>query len=781
MRPPKIKHSPDSNYLMINAVSNYLVRYRVINFTITCLFLVLASLGLKGFGFETDLEFFKETHPLVQTQNEIYENFPNNEVLLLIVSDREKLIISREMTQLLTDLENDLYLIPYVSRVDSLISHVRTWAEEDTLYSEALFDDPTALTPEKLLDIREYFHGEDHYQRNLISSDGTRTMIAASLIPPEQERIEEVNEVLSQVDTIIAKYKATHPNVEILVMGDMALDRVSYESNLDVLNNLLPLTFVLVALCIWFFLRSILLFLAGFCVLIIATEVAAVGMMGWLGWKVDGTSGISLFIIVVVAAADSVHVLTHYAQNIRSGLLKTQALEESLKQNIGPISLTTATTLFGFLGLNFTDSPAVRDLGNYTALGVFFAWLLTLTLLPAIIGILPETNSTKPLQLYALMRSFSRWVILKKNALLVLCAFAVLFFSFFLPKNEMDFNYQNVIHPSNSFRQDMDEVKKYFGIQPPIIYQFDSGRDAGINTPGFLFDIDRFSEWLRTQSEVKVVNSFVDILEELNQKMHGDDPDFHRVSNNEGLNAQYTLLYELSLPSGVDLDRDISFDRSLLKVTVITHSLSNAEMIGFDQKVRLWLQRNTPNLNYKVTGDALIWSYITEEVNIQLLWGALFVLIMITSILVLGLRSLKYGVISLIPNVFPAVVAFGIYGIVVGEVAFMELALLSVSIGLVVDDTVHFLGKYLNAKRAGETAEAAIEYAFTHAGTALVITTVSFVVGLLALLGADWVSYHTVVHLMLPIMVIALILDFLFLPPLLLLIDGDKRPWLKKS
>jgi outer membrane lipoprotein-sorting protein len=152
--------------------------------------------------------------------------------------------------------------------------------------------------------------------------------------------------------------------------------------------------------------------------------------------------------------------------------------------------------------------------------------------------------------------------------------------------------------------------------------------------------------------------------------------------------------------------------------------------------------------------------------------GTAIAIALISLVLMLALRSFGLGLLSLVPNGLPILGAFGAWALLVGEVGFSVATIASISLGIVVDDTVHLLSQYVRARsERGGTAADAIRYAFDNVGVAIIINTVILATGFLVLLTSSFKINVDMGLLTALSIVFALILDFLFLPALLLIID----------
>ena len=308
-------------------------------------------------------------------------------------------------------------------------------------------------------------------------------------------------------------------------------------------------------------------------------------------------------------------------------------------------------------------------------------------------------------------------------------------------------------------------------------YSLRASTQGGVTDPLFLTEVDQFAEWYREQPPVRHVSVITDTFRQLNKSMHGDDPAHYRIPETQELAAQYLLLYEFSLPEGLNLNNQIDRSRSATRVSVSAITLDSQALLELNARAENWLQKNAPNISsVNSTGPAALFAYIGQR-NIQaMLVGTVVVLVAISIILLFALRSIRLGLISLVPNLIPAVLGLGVWGLTVAQVSLSLSVVVAMTIGIVVDDTVHFLSKYLLAKRQyGYDTEKAIRYAFHTAGKALFTTTVVLVVGFLIFSFSPFVPTAQVGVLTAMIIGFALIADLTLLPALLLTVERNSN------
>ena len=353
----------------------------------------------------------------------------------------------------------------------------------------------------------------------------------------------------------------------------------------------------------------------------------------------------------------------------------------------------------------------------------------------------------------------------------------------FIPKIKLDDSWIEYFAESIKFRTDTDyAVENLTGIYS-VEYSLGSGESGGINNPEYLQNLEKFTHWFRNQPEVRQVVTMSDIMKRLNKNMHGDDGDYYKIPDERDLAAQYLLLFEFSLPYGLDLNNQINVDKSASRMIVLLGDVTTKQLREVIARADDWQEANLPEyMQAEAASPSTMFAYISERNIKSMLGGTALAVLVISLILGIALRSSRYGFISLVPNFVPAIVGFGTWGLLVGEIGMSLSVVTGMTLGIVVDDTVHFLSKYLRARREHNASpEDAIRYAFQNVGQALVVTTFILVIGF-AILSLSpfrlnsWMGQLTAI-----VITFALIADFIMLPALLLTLDRKKEPENKTS
>ncbi|CAI8219416.1 MAG: Uncharacterised protein [Flavobacteriaceae bacterium] len=273
------------------------------------------------------------------------------------------------------------------------------------------------------------------------------------------------------------------------------------------------------------------------------------------------------------------------------------------------------------------------------------------------------------------------------------------------------------------------------------------------------------------------MNSFAEVTRKINKSMHGDDQTYYKVPTNRQEAAQYLLLYELSLPFGLDLNNQINVDKSETRLTVVLQNLGSKKMLEFTKRAENWLKENTPEYMHAIgVSPTVMFAKLGFRQADSMVQGNIIALLLISLVLMIALKSFKMGAISLIPNLTPVIIGFGFWALYLGEINTGMVVVFGMTLGIIVDDTVHFMSKFLRARRElNYNAKDAVIYAFETVGRALVITTIVLVCGFTVLSTSPFALNSYMARITVIIITAALVIDFILLPSILVLAYKEKK------
>ena len=732
---------------------------------------LLFSTGMSRLQVDSGIEiFFAEDDPNLLAEQALQATYGREENILFVVDTGGGSVFRRNHLAAIEKLTERAWLMPFAKRVDSPTNFLHPSVDGDDIVIAPLVEDALSLTAPRIAAIETVASSEKALVGRLLGPEGDVAAVNVNLLLPRQEMASAITESVAYARNLAAEVQKEHPQLRIHLAGWALTEQTLAEVTARDSATLMPVLLLLILGLVALLLRSA---WASLCTVIVIALSITTGM-GFAGWTGTGLNSVNVSaptIILTLAVADCIHVLSAFLRTLRQGATKEAALSGALRKTLYPVALTSVTTALGFLTMNFSESPPFRELGNIAAAGVVGALWITLTILPGLVMMLPF-RSARRAGTGLPMAGLARFVTDHHRVLfwgfLVAIALAV----DGVARIELNDD------PSAYFSEDVPLKRaltliedKLSGIQS-LHYSIDAGERGGITEPAFLADVDRFANWLRAQPEVVNVQVFTDTLKRLNQVMHEDDSAWHRLPGSRELAAQYTLLYEISVPYGQDITHQISADKSSLKLTATLKNQQSRGVIEFEQRSRDWMAAHTPALETRGAGQSLSFANVGLRNIRSMLGGSLVAILCISGCLMLAFRSLRFGLVSLIPNLFPAFVALGIWGHTAGEVNIAASVVFSLTLGIIVDDTTHFLVKYIEGRQTlGLPARDAVRYTFEEVGSALLCTSIVLAIGFLALVQSDF-SVNSTSGLLVAITIgVAIVLDLLFLPAVLLKID----------
>lgn len=756
--------------------SRWMLRHRIAFIVATVAWIVLSSIGLGRLGFKNDYRmFFSRDNPELLAFESLQKAFTRADNILIAVTPRRGGPPGRETLIAIEALTGQSWQLPGATRVESITNFQDSFADGDEIVVQDMARHVATLADGEIARVRQRIMTEPMLVGGLIDETGTVTGINVMFEFDEHEKDAAVLRAAAAARALVAQARQSYPDLEFRLTGGVMLDAAFNDAAESDIKILTPVMLVVSIGLIGYFLRSIWATLVTTAV-ISGSILCALGWAGFLGIALSPSSLGAPTILMTMAVADSVHFLTGYYARLETVGDRIEAMAHSLVSHVPAVFFTSAATIVSFLTLNFSDAPPFRDLGNITAMGVAAAFVLSLTLLPALITFGPVGHARRRFEglerflerVFGLVEKAPRAIgAIGITSCLVLTGLAFL--------NVLDDRYVQYFGESLTFRQDTDYVDRNLTGIYTIEYPLRARGADGINDPAFLAEVDAFSEWLRTQPEVTHVFSVVDILKKLNMNMHRDDRSWYRVPDNRKLAAQYLLTYELSLPQGVNLVDRIDVNRSAVRLTANLRNVSSRQALDLETRAQSWMNQHMPaDMRVAGTGATLMFAHIGQRNILAMISGELLGMALVSLLMILFLRSARLGLLSMIPNLLPAGVAIGIWYLTVGEIGLPSSVVAAMTLGILTDDTVHFLEKYARSHRS-MGARDALARAFQEAGPAIWITSLVLISGFGVLALSSFRLNSDLGILTVIILAVGLVGDFVLLPAVVLSLERVRK------
>lgn len=746
-------------------------------FLVLTVLLFLLALGAGNLQLTTDFRtYFSADNPQLQAFEKLEADFNKQDTLVLLLKpEKAEGLFAPEALSQIAELSDRAWQLPYARRVDSLTNYQRIRADQDDilvadLYAADASPEELSATAVHASEIAAYVLQQPALHGRLVSNDLSLTQIIVSLTLPDNDP-QATAELVSAAKAMLADTRTDAFSVQLL--GTAVINVALAEAVERDMAALIPGSYLLIFTALFLLTRS----LAGAFLsltLTLLTVAAVFGVLGWSGATLTPVVGAVPSMIMIIVVADCLHILVSYQHALKQGLGKRQALANAQALNIKPVMITSLTTALGLLCLNFSESPPYRDLGNLVAMAALLAGVLSLSWFIALLALLPAPPAARADSGLGqwLLGFYRRFIAPAPKRVFAVAMVITLMLAAGLFKLQFNEQWYHYYDESFAVRQALEtQEQQLYGVNF-IQYSVAPASGGGIYSPAYMQQLQQLTQWLEQQPGVGYVDSVHRQLLEIYQKLNRDDPAYYRVPDSADAIAQSMLLYEMSLPFGMGLEERINIDKSASRLTLNLHKHTSRELVALDETLRQWAQIHTPELVLTPgTGLDMVFAQISDRNSISLFSGTLVALVLISISMMGFLRSWRLGALSLIPNILPALLAYGMWGYISGQVDLGLSIVACMSLGLVVDDSVHFLTKYRYAREQGKTAEQAVEFAFATVGVAMLITTLVLAAGFALLVLSPFSPTWGMGALMSLTVVLAFIADIILLPLLLLLFD----------
>ena len=536
---------------------------------VTLLVVAVASSGIAFLEFSASYRiFFDEDNPQLLALEALENTYGKNENIVFLIVPDDGDATSRDALSAAVWLTESAWYTPYSRRVDSLANFQHTTAEGDSLYVRDLVD-PQALTrAETRSRIRAVALSDPRIAGSILALNGDVSVVNVTVELPEEGLLEAVAEVAEFARSVAAQAEERFPGTDVRIVGTVMINQTFVEASISSQMFFLPASLALMALVLGVVTRG----WAGVAatgLVIVFSILASVGLGAWVGLPFSPPISPAPTIVLMIVVANCVHLLVALQQRLRAGDSRHDAIVESIRLNLHPVFLASLTTALGFLSMNFSEVPPYRHLGNFVAFGIAASFILSVTFLPALLSLLPVRAAKDPRLRGPTMHRLADRVLRYRRPLLWGWLAIVVAMVLAIPRNELNDVLVHFFDESVEFRQDTDFMDERLSGNTLLEYSLEASTEGGVTDPAFLAEVSSFADWYRGQPPVRHVAVITDTFRQLNKSMHGDDPAAYRIPESQELAAQYLLLYELSLPQGLNLNNQIDRSRSATRVTDI--------------------------------------------------------------------------------------------------------------------------------------------------------------------------------------------------------------------
>jgi predicted RND superfamily exporter protein len=668
--------------------------------------------------------WFSEDDPVFKDYLRFRDEFGGTRTVIIgIEAPSCARLFSAESFAYLDKVSDDIERVSTVQRVNSLA----TATVVDTLPSSGpdddgglrvrpLVEDLERRTPEE---VGQRALDDELFRGDLVSEDGT---VAAIIVSFDEARIDDVRaEVLSEVRRIVTTglpdgFKA-HFN------GSLEITEWYNRVTLANQTTFTPPILIITTLALFVMFRSLkktFLTLGAIFVSLLWT----LGLYDLFGFSYNVLSSMIIPLVVVLAVADDVHILQHYGTE-RRHLSHEQAFINTVRHLTAPLFGASVTTALGMLSLATSQVVAVREFGMGSAIGVMVDFVISLVLVPTMLGLVKEAPSAPPQEAWFLepLRRVALFATRRARLVMAVVGVLVILGGIGMSRLRVDTNHINFFSEDHELYTSATVLDtKLSGIY--MFQVFLEGPPDSMKQPDVLQRMDRLSRELSALPFVKKTTSLADYVKRIHRELNDDRPEAYVIPATSQEVAQELLVFGLGDEGRAELERMAASDFSRAQVTVKLASMSSDLVFQQVQRADQLAQEifaGSP-VTATVTGSGKLFSMLDHYLVRSQITSFATAFVTVFAVIFIVFRSWRFGLLSIAPNLLPVLAVFGVMGWLGISLNVATVMVASVALGVVDDDTIHFISRYRRETRDGATTDEAIEIATMQEGRAALTT-----------------------------------------------------------
>jgi predicted RND superfamily exporter protein len=628
-------------------------------------------------------------------------------------------LFSEDTLRFIEAVSSDIERVETVQRVNSLATATIVEATEDGgLDVRPLLDRLGDVTPDE---IRRRALRDDLIRGDLVSDDGAVTAVVVGF---DEDRIDEVRAgVIQQIHDIVDP--RLPEGVRAYYNGSLEISETYNRVTVDNQVKFTPPIAVLTVLALFFTFRSWRKTLLSV-IAILVSVLWTLGLYSLMGFSFNVLTSMIVPLIIVLAIADDVHIMQHWDEERRKGDAE-YAFKATVRHLLPPLLGASTTTALGMMSLATSDVVAVRSFGIGAAVGIMVDFVISIILMPTLLSLVkPETFEAPhekyllgPLLRIARISCRYPWRVVAASAALgITAAFGIL-------QLRVDTNHINFFGQGHPLRESAAVIDSSLS----GVYSFEimlEGPPESLKTPDALMRMDRLQNELRTFPHVRKVTSVADYVKRINKELNDGRDEANVIPADANTIAQELFVFALGGEGRHELERVVASDYSRAQIAVKLQSMSSELVLDEVERAER-LARDAfdgTGITVLTTGSGRLFSTLDRYlVDSQVSsFGTAFVTVF--GVIFVVFRSLRFGLLAIVPNLLPVVAVLGAMGYLDISLNIATVMVASVALGVVDDDTIHFINRYRVETGRGATTDEAIQIATAHEGRASLTTAI---------------------------------------------------------
>ncbi len=762
------------------AWSGTVVQYRWWVIAATLILMALAPLSLHRLYYDNANEsYFLDNDPNLIAFDNLLEHFGDTEYLVIGIEARagDRDVFHTDTITMIDEITQFLEAHEHVTQVRSLSKYQYTHDDGGLLATDDLFEyiDELESDPSQLEAARKIMSGERLALDTLITPDFQHTRIAARVEHIKNESYHDVA-LVSDLRNFIDKSAYTDRGFHLRLSGTPFVNErfeTITKNDLAILNPAMGLIMMLILLVVF---RS-LFAMAIPLIVIISTLFFLKSVQAIIGFPNTAVNSALTPTMIILSMGACIHVMVEFFQARREGASPKDAAKKSTSDLFYAILFTSLTTAFGFIALSVTELRPVREFAVLAAIGPMIIFLMATTTLPAVLSFIPWLpRGRKQTQGQAfdrfLSETLTRFTYQNRSIIGVVGILVTVFSLYSIQHIKVDSNVINYFKKHSHVTQDLLYFNDHFKGVSNLEVIVDTGEEGGVKNPNLLKRVEALQAWLETFEETGNATSVLDFYKQISQSLHGNNEAYFKLPNSRQMAAQFLLLYENTGP-----DEDLSdlkdFNEQYLRISVPMINMDETDTTRLLNKIYRVIDTDFSDLNIELTGSLTMNNAQNFYTNNGMFQSFGIAILVIGISFLFLFKSLKHGVIALIPSVVPVILTGGLVSYAGIALDLGTMIVGAMTIGIAVDDSIHVMSRYRLMRRRGDSTHNAIKYALRSSGRAVVLTSVILITGFSVMLAGNFMPFIYLGLFSAVIMSLALLGDLIFMPALLYLVDGE--------
>jgi len=753
---------------------NFLYKFRWAIVVIVPLIVMMLASSLKELDIDGSYRiWFEKDSKTLRDYDTFREEFSNDDGVTIVFKD-ENGIFNKKALASIQRITEKLWEIPHIERVDSITNYQYVHSEvenpDDVNVDDFIVEDLDEATPQYLKERQELATTDSIVVQRFISKDAKTTMIFARLEAEANENGDISEEMMKYIEPLIeAETNVTGYKYWLNGGPPMTQSFVKIAGHDAMVFT--PLVFLASMILLFLLFRRVSGALIPLAV-VFFTFLSVLAVQTLLGYKLNNfTANIPVF-IVAIGIADAVHIYSLWLISKKEGMENKEAVVHSLEKNFLPILLTSVTTTVGFSTLAISHIVPVATLGIATASGAVLAFIISIMWMPAMLLLLK-----KPIKGVSLTQKkvhsfgYGDFIVRNDKKIIVFGTLIVAFLGLGLLFVKVDSNTIKYFDKDVEIRKSSEFTMENLTGSMSYVLIADSGKNDGIKEPNFLRTVEKFYDDYRLKfpKDVRHVGSLLDTIKRYNKIMKQKEV----IPESRELVAQYLLLYSNGLAEGMEMTDQMDFDQRKFRITVLTNIVDNSKDMKMINFAKAWWAKTPYSMT--LTGQTAMYAYMAKDVTATLIYSLSLTILIVSLMMLLIFKRLKILWILLLPNLLPVILVIGVMGWL-GLTIDMGVAIAgAIIIGVAVDDTIHFLVKYFDARKRGLSMEDTFDEVLHYAGRAILFTTVVLSLSFSIFAFSTFTPNQNFGVVTATALIIALIIDLLYLPALLSIADKNTK------